>query len=153
KVLGEQVTHDRLKRLEASGEWFDRHTWDVLGETQLLGTAIPEEHGGAGLGFFELCLVLEQVGRAVAPLPVWPTLVLAALPIAESGSPEQRARWLPGVASGETILSAALVEAGSDDPEHPETVARRDGTAWRLDGTKTCVPVPTLAAQLVVPAQ
>ena len=153
KVLGDHVTHERLKRLEAGGDWFDRGTWDALAETKLLGTAIPEEHGGAGLGFLELCLVLEQVGRTVAPIPAWATLVLAAQPIAEVGTPAQRARWLPAVASGEAILSAALVEAGSDDPARPATTARRDGSGWRLDGTKTCVPVPHLAARLLVTAR
>src|SRR5216110_768447 len=112
QILGEQVTHERLKRLEASGDWFDRHAWDVLAETRLLGTAIPEEHGGAGLGLLELCLLLEQVGRAVAPVPVFPTLVLGALAIAEFGTAEQRRRWLPGVATGEVVLTAALLEPG-----------------------------------------
>jgi len=152
KVLGDHVTHERLRELEAT-DWFDRTTWEALAETRLLGTAIPEEHGGAGLGFLELCLLLEQVGRTVASIPAWSTLVLGALPIAEHGTPEQRKRWLPAVTSGEAILTAGLVEADTDDPVHPSTTARRDGAGWRLDGTKTCVPAARLAARLVVPAR
>src|SRR5438132_570580 len=116
KVLGDHVTHDRLKVVEAGSDGFDRPTWDALAETKLLGIAIPEEFGGTVLGLLELCLLLEQVGRTVAPLPAWPTLVLGALPIAERGTPEQRRRWLPGIAAGELILGAALVETDSDDP-------------------------------------
>jgi len=153
KLLGDHVTHDRLKVVEADPDGFDRPTWDALAETKLLGIAIPEEFGGSGLGLVELCLLLEQVGRTVAPLPAWPTLVLGALPIGEFGTPEQRRRWLPGVASGEVILGAALVEAGSEDPVLPTTTARRDGGGWRLDGVKTCVPAAHLAARLLVPAR
>ena len=153
KLLSVHVTHERLKVLDADPEAFDRPTWDALAETKLLGIAIPEEFGGSGLGLIELCLLLEQIGRTVAPLPAWPTLVLGALPIAELGTPEQRRRWLTGVAAGEGILSGALVEAASDAPTRPATTARRDGTAWRLDGVKTCVPVAHLAARIVVPAR
>jgi alkylation response protein AidB-like acyl-CoA dehydrogenase len=152
KVLGDRVTHDRLKRVDAEADGVDHDAWRALAETKLLGTAIPEEHGGSALGFLELCLVLEQVGRTVAPVPAWPTLVLGALVLAEFGSSEQRRRWLPGVVSGDVVLSGALVDEGGDDPLRPTTVARRDGAAWRLDGVKTCVPVAQLAARLVVPA-
>jgi len=153
KVLGDHVTHERLKRLEASGDGIDRDAWEALARTRLLGTAIPEEHGGSGLGLVELSLVLEEIGAAVAPVPAWPTLVLGALALAELGSREQRARWLPGVARGEVILTAALVEAGADDPLAPLTTARADGSRWRLDGVKTCVPAAHAAARVVVPAR
>jgi alkylation response protein AidB-like acyl-CoA dehydrogenase len=152
KVLGDRVTHERLKTIEAAGDGMDRDAWDALARTRLLGTAIPEEHGGSGLGLVELCLVLEQVGRTLAAVPAWPTLVLGALPLAELGSPEQRARWLPGVAAGETILTGALVELDADEAVRPVTSARRDGGRWRLDGVKSCVPAAHLAARAVVPA-
>jgi alkylation response protein AidB-like acyl-CoA dehydrogenase len=153
KILGDRVTHERLKVVEAEPDWFDRGAWDALAKARLLGTAIDEEWGGAGLGFLSLCLVLEQVGRTVAPIPAWATLVLGALPIADLGTREQRARWLPRVVAGETVLSAALVEPGAADPAQPATTARRDGGGWRLDGVKICVPAAHLAERLVVPAR
>jgi alkylation response protein AidB-like acyl-CoA dehydrogenase len=153
KVLGDHATHERLKRIEAEPEGIDRAAWEALARTNLLGTAIAEEYGGAGLGFLELCLVLEQVGRTVAPIPAWPTLAVGALAIGEFGTTEQRRRWLPGVTAGEAILTGALVEAGSDDPMAPATNARRDGASWRLDGTKTCVPAAHVAARAIVPAR
>jgi alkylation response protein AidB-like acyl-CoA dehydrogenase len=153
KILGDHVTHERLKAVEAHADWFDRTAWEALARAKLLGTALAEEWGGSGLGLVELCLVLEQVGRTVAPVPAWATLVLGALPIAELGTREQRARWLPAVVAGETVLGAALVEPGSDDATRPATTARRDGTGWRLDGVKICVPAAHLAERLVVPAR
>jgi alkylation response protein AidB-like acyl-CoA dehydrogenase len=88
----------------------------------------------------------------VAPVPLWPTLVLGALPIAELGSPEQQQRWLPGVASGDVILSAALSESGLNDPLRPQTAASRDGDGWRLDGVKPGVPAGHVADRVLVPA-
>jgi hypothetical protein len=149
-ILEDHVTHDRLKTL--GEDWFDGDAWDALARASLLGLALPEDVGGGGLGLIEVCLLLEQVGRTVAPLPVLPTLVLGAGPIAEFGTPEQCRRWLPGVASGEVILTAALLEAGEADPARPTATARRDGAGWRLDGVKLCVPAAHLAARILVPA-
>lgn len=153
KILEDHVTPERLKAVDADADRFDRTTWSELARARLLGTAIPEAHGGSGLGLIELCLLLEQVGRTVAPVPAWPTLVLGALPIAEFGTRAQQAELLPAVASGELILTAALVEPGSEDPRTPTTTARRDGNAWRLDGMKTCVPAAHLAGRILVPAR
>src|SRR5437773_10748850 len=153
RILADHVTPERLALVEAEPDRFDRAAWEALAGARLLGTAIPEEFGGSGLGVLELCLLLEEVGRAVAPLPAWPTLVLGALPLARFGTREQRAAFLPGVASGEVVLTAALLEPDGDDPLHPATAARRDGARWRLDGTKTCVPAAHLAARVLVPAR
>src|SRR5437764_99693 len=108
RILADHVTHERLAVVEAEPDWFDRAAWEALAGARLLGTAIPEEFGGSGLGFLELCLLLEEVGRAVAPVPAWPTLVLGALPLARFGTRAQRAALLPAVASGEVVLTAAL---------------------------------------------
>ena len=153
RILDDHVTQARLKAVEAEPDGFDRAAWQALAEARLLGVAVPEDTGGSGLGVLELSLVLEQVGRAVAPIPVFPTLVLGALAIAEFGTAEQRRRWLPGVATGEAVLTAALVEPGADDPATPATSAVRDGVSWRLDGVKTCVPAAHLAARILVPAR
>jgi hypothetical protein len=152
-ILEDHVTHDRLKVLEADGQWPDRATWRELAKASLLGVALPEEYGGSGLGLIELCLLLEQVGRTVAPVPVLPSLVLGALPVLQFGSKAQHRKLLPGVVSGEVILTAALTETGNDDPTAPITVARRDSGMWRLDGQKTCVPAADIATGILVPAR
>jgi hypothetical protein len=153
RVFREKASHARLRELERAGRpRFDPELWRALGEAGLLGTAIPEAHGGAGLGFLELAAILEQAGRAAAPAPLLETLVLGALPIARFAPQALAARWLPGVASGEVILTAALIEPQADLRE-PATVAKRAGRGWRLEGTKLCVPAAELAARILVPAR
>jgi len=111
-----------------------------------VGLAIPEAHGGGGLGFFELALVVEQIGRTAAPVPYIETAVLGALPLAQFGTDAQQAEILPSVAAGECILTAALVE---DAP----TTATREGAGWKLDGRKLFVPAAQIADVILVPAQ
>jgi len=151
-ILGDKVTHERLKEVEASPEWFDRDLWGELAKAGLVGIALPEDVGGGGFGILEAALVLEEIGRTVAPVSYFPTVVLGALPVAEFGSDEQRKRLLPGVAEGGTILTAALAEELNTDPTSPSTSARQDGGAWRLTGAKTLVPAAHLAASILVPA-
>ena len=81
--------------MESSTERIDRDLWKALADADLLGLAIPEAHGGAGYGLTELCLLLEAQGNVVAPVPLWATLVLGALPLARFGSEAQRAAGCP----------------------------------------------------------
>jgi alkylation response protein AidB-like acyl-CoA dehydrogenase len=82
-----------------------------------------------GFGIAELCILLEQAGRSMAPVPLLPTLVLGAAPIAEFGSEAQKAHWLPGVIAGKTVLTAALAESDSRDAEKPSTRANTSAGA------------------------
>jgi len=154
KIFSDLVTHDRLKALEPSGTCFDPDLWRELARANLLGVAVDEARGGMGMGFLELAILLEEAGRTVAPVPLVPALVMGALPLAAFGSDSQKEAWLPRVASGDAILTAALLEAGSEDPTRPETAATRDGDGgWRLDGAKLSVPAATLAERILVPAR
>src|SRR3954447_22992743 len=109
RILGDKMTLAHLKERDRSEEWYDLDTWRELAKANLLGIAIPEAHGGLGFGFLDLCLVLQEIGRHVAPLPLVPTLVSAALPIVQFGSDAQQ-QLLDGVVAGSTILTAALTE-------------------------------------------
>jgi alkylation response protein AidB-like acyl-CoA dehydrogenase len=153
QIFEDRLPHERLKQIAAEPEWFARDVWGELAKASLLGLALPEAYGGAGLGFVELCLLLEEAGRAAAPLPLLATLVLGAMPILEHGNDEQRRRWLPGVADGSVILSGALVESGWDEVLALTTTATADGGSWRIDGRKSCVPAAHLAERVVVPAR
>jgi acyl-CoA dehydrogenase len=151
QILAGELSHERLKEVEGGDENFDRELWSKLAEAGVLGIALPEAQGGGGYGFLETALVLEQIGRTVAPIPYYATSI-AALPIARFGSDAQKDEILPGVVSGTTILSAALTEAGTD-PLHPVTTAAPDGDGWVLDGVKECVPAGPLADRVLVPAR
>ncbi len=152
KILEDRMTHERLAQIEASADGIDRDTWQELARANLLGVAIEEAYGGSGFGLLEVCILLGEVGRTVAPLPVHPTLVLGALPISAFGTPEQKARYLPRVASGECLLTGALAEPGSADPARISAVAQPEGSGFRLSGQKTCVPAAHVAERIVVPA-
>jgi alkylation response protein AidB-like acyl-CoA dehydrogenase len=153
KILTDRVTHDSLAELEAGdGERFDRSLWGELAAADLLGVAVPDSDGGLGGGMVEQCLVLREVGRTLAPVPVAASLVAGALPIARFGTADQRSRWVRPAVEGRTILTAALAEPHHRDPLTPATVASRNGSGWRLSGVKTAVPAGTLAELILVPA-
>jgi alkylation response protein AidB-like acyl-CoA dehydrogenase len=151
QILEGELSNERLKEVEGGADNFDRELWAKLAEAGVLGIAVPEAHGGGGYGFLETALVLEQVGRTVAPVPYYAAVVLGALPIAQFGTDAQQAALLPGIASGETIVTAALFEPGAE-PLSPVTTATPDGDGWTLDGVKDCVPAGPLADSVLVPA-
>ncbi|MQW75042.1 acyl-CoA dehydrogenase [Nocardioides sp. dk4132] len=151
RILGDHATPARLQAVERSGERFDAELWRALGDAGLIGLALPEEHDGAGLGLVELCRVLVEAGRLVAPVPL-AAHGAASLLLAELGTPAQRTEWLAGAASGERVLAAATAEDRSSLPQHPTTAARADGDGYRVTGTKTVVGAGTLAHGLLVTA-
>jgi len=152
QLLSEQSSHERQRAVElADGPRFDAALWKQLAETGLIGTALPEAYGGAGLGFIEVASVLERIGEHTAAVPYLETVVLGALPIAEFGSEAQKQAWLPKVAEGNAILTAAL-EEDQADPLQPTTRARRDGNGFAITGSKLPVPAAELAHRMLVPA-
>jgi hypothetical protein len=153
QIFKSRLTPAVLKSTETHPDYFHFPLWEELARAGLLGTALPESRGGSGHGFLELCALLEAAGAAVAPVPLWPVLVLGALPVTEFGTSEQQERLLPGVVSGGVFLSAALADSRSDDPLDPQTEATAAGSSWLLTGHKLCVPAAEIAQRIVVPAR
>lgn len=138
---------------QAAGERWDRALWAALADAGLLALALPEEHGGAGLGFLEACVVIEEAGKAAAPVPLTAATVLGALPVARFGSDAQKRTWLAPAGAGEALLTAALAGAGGD-PLHPAPVAQaRAGGGWRIEGTVSNVPAGMVADAVVTPGR
>jgi alkylation response protein AidB-like acyl-CoA dehydrogenase len=152
RILEKEVSTERLKAAAAEAEWCDRALWTTLAEAGLLGVAVPDSCDGMGFGFAEACVLLQEIGRVVAPVPVLASLVLAGLPIAAFGTAAQQQEWLVPLADGKTLLSGALVDSGSADPERPATTARPARPGWVVDGEKRLVPAAQLAARILVPA-
>ncbi len=144
---------ERVKDIERNHDGHDVALWSELAKANLLGLCLPEDVGGSGFGLVELCLLLEQQGRRVAPVPVLATVVLGALPIAEFGTAEQRSAWLPGVIAGDVLLSGALSEIGADDALRPSVTATRTNAGWTLKGFKPSVPAAQFAQRVLVPAR
>lgn len=147
QILGDQVGNDALKAFDKTGDAYPAGAWKALADAGLLGIGLAEDVGGAGLGFLETCMVLEQVGRTTAPIPYFAT-VLAALAVDRFGTDDQRQALLPGAADGSRVLTVALTESGTGPLEPMTTVA--DGA---LTGTKLLVPFGAQATHAVVPAR
>jgi len=115
--------------------------WKKMADLGWLGLVFPEEYDGVGSGFLDLAVLLEEMGRALVPGPFIPTVVLAGRPILAAGTPEQKRRFLPGIARGESILTLALTEAdGRLDAGGINTAARLDKDDFIIEGTKLFVP-------------
>jgi acyl-CoA dehydrogenase len=154
RIFTDLSTPERLRQFESEpdGDRFDRKLWGELAAAGLLGIALPESVGGAGLGYLETGLLAEATGKAAAYVPTVETLATAAAAVAEFGTEAQQQQWLPGVVAGETVLTTALVELGGV-PTLPSVVAEPDGSGWVLSGSKACVPSGTVADAVLVPAR
>ena len=112
---------------------YDKQLWRGVAELGWLGAAIPEAHGGLGLGRLELCVLAEEIGRAVAPIPFSSTVYFFAEALMLAGNDAQKAARLPAIAAGETVGCFALSE-GPGAPTAASIEARCDGAT--LNGTK-----------------
>jgi alkylation response protein AidB-like acyl-CoA dehydrogenase len=128
-------------------------TWKEMAQLGWLGLALPDEHGGAGLGMVESAIVLEELGRAACPGPYWPTALTAAA-IAEAGTEAQKKRWLPAIAGGEVRASLAFLDSELDwNPDSANTRAEKTSGGFALTGLKRYVPWAHVADVLLVPAR
>ena len=152
QILGDKSTHERLCALAANDDRIDAETWAALAQAGILGAAVPEEHGGLGLGFLATAMAMQQVGATASPVPLLSTAVMGAMPIAEFGTAEQRARYLPSIADGSLIVAAALYEEGTTAAE-PEVVALADADGYRIEGSKPMVADALDAGLILVPAK
>lgn len=136
----EHAPPTRVRELESSEHGFDPIVWKRMAEMGWAAAALPEKHGGAGLGLVELSLIFEALGQASLPSPLFATVVEAGLLLAQAGSDNQASHWLPRVASGEALLTVALLEgAGTLAPEAVTLGLSVQGDSLRLDGTKLFV--------------
>jgi alkylation response protein AidB-like acyl-CoA dehydrogenase len=116
----------------------------------LMGTAIAPHYGGAGLGYLELCVIAQELGRVMAPGPFSSSIYLAAEAINLAGSPAQKERWLPGLASGEIIGTLAACESSS---EPLGKAVRTKLAGGRISGRKLLVPDGNIADIAIVLAR
>src|SRR5581483_7642545 len=131
-------------------EPYDRALYKGLADMGVLGAAIPEAYGGLGLSSLELCLMAEELGRVLAPVPVAASIYLCAEFLLLAGSEAQKQTWLPKLASGEAVGTFALAETSGR--VRPEALAARF-EGGKLSGVKTAVPDGDVADVTVVLAQ
>ena len=129
-VFKNECTPERLKAAVGPDGRFDADLWARLGDAGLLGLCLPESLAGSGLGLLELCSVLVEAGRHVAPVPL-ATHLPTAMAIARFGDPAAKGMWLEGASSGHAILTSAVAEEREYVPAHPTTQADFDGDPGR----------------------
>jgi alkylation response protein AidB-like acyl-CoA dehydrogenase len=118
KFLTEKCSPKAVRAVLDGKASYDRELWQGLAEMGFLGVAIPENYGGAGAGHLELCVIAEEMGRALAPVPFSSTVYLAAEALLIAGSDVQKQKWLPKIAKGEAIGTLALFEGkGNPSPQ------------------------------------
>ncbi len=136
KFLSEKCSPKTVRKIYEGTESYDVGLWKQIAELGWMGTAIPESYGGLGLGYLELCVVAEELGRALAPVPFSSTVYLFAEALLAADSEEQKKRFLPKIAAGEIIGTFARSEGpGAIMPKNIRTTFK----AGKLSGTKTPV--------------
>ena len=150
KFLGEKCTTRTVRALYEGGGTYDEGLWKNIAAMGWMGTAIPEGFGGLGLGYLELCVIAEELGRALAPVPFSSSVYLFAEALLIAGTDEQKKRLLPRIASGEIIGTLARGEgAGAVTPRNIFTSFK----AGKLTGTKVAVTDGMAAGFAVVLAR
>jgi alkylation response protein AidB-like acyl-CoA dehydrogenase len=141
RFLAEKSPEPQVRRMMATEEGYDPDVWrQMADQLGLQSLAIPEKYGGAGFGFVELVVVLEEMGAALLCAPYLSSVVLGANALATSGDEAAQHEWLPKIASGESIVTLALLEdSGKWTLDAVSMTATRDGGSWVLDGHKNFV--------------
>jgi alkylation response protein AidB-like acyl-CoA dehydrogenase len=150
KFLAEKCPPRAVRAVIDGKAPYDRDLWKDLAEMGFLGVAIPEAYGGSGAGHLELCVIAEEMGRALAPVPFSSTVYLAAEALLVAGSEAQKQKWLPVIASGDAIGTLALFE-GKGNPQ-PEAI-KLAASGGKLDGVKKPVADGAIADFAVVAAR
>jgi len=150
RFLAEKSSPKAVRAVLEGKADYDRALWKGLAEMGFLGVAIPEEYGGTGAGHLELCVIAEELGRALAPVPFASTVYLAAEALLLAGSEAQKQQWLPKISSGEAIGTLALFEGTGNPSPKAIKLAAANGT---LTGTKKPVADGAIADFAIVAAR
>jgi len=143
-----------VRDLEGSSTGHDPHLWQAMAELGLMGVSFPEEYGGLGKGFLELCVLIEEMGRFRLTGPFFTTVALCGMAIIRFGTQEQKSQYLGPIAGGERIMAYAALEPGrSWDTSSCALRAEEDDGAWILNGVKIFVPYAEAADDLLVLAR
>ena len=150
RYLADRCDRTAVRAVLDGPQSHDAALWKGLAEQGFLGAAIPEAYGGLGAGYLELCVIAEELGRAVAPVPFSSSIGLAAELLLAAGTEAQKQRWLPAIASGQVIGALALAERPGR--VGAGTIATR-AARGRLSGCKQPVADGDIADLLIVAAR
>jgi len=128
--------------------------WKGMADLGWMGLIFPQEYEGSGMGFVDLMVLLEEMGRVLLPGPFFSTLILGGFSLLEAGNDNQKKEFLPRIARGEIIFTLAIIEAESSyDPSSMAVSAVDNGESYTIDGTKLFVPDAHVADYILCAAR
>ena len=152
--LAKEAPMTYVRKMMDDERGFTEELWRKMAELGWMGLILPEKHGGSGLDFVDMVVVLEEMGRVVLPGPFFSTVILAGVALIEGGSAAQQAAYLPKIADGSLKATLAQLEpSGRWDAQGIQLTATPRGGGFTLDGTKLFVPDANVADLLVVAAR
>ncbi len=152
--LSQHCSSDRVREVVETEAGYDRQLWQGMAEQGWPAMHIPEAYGGAGFSYAETAILLHEMGRVLAPVPFLSSAVLAAEALLAGGTEDQKAEWLPGIASGDLIGTLAVAEPGGGwDAESVAALAERAGEGYTITGVKSFVTAGHVADLLIVAAR
>jgi len=116
RLLDGHTSFEKSRKMLDDSDGFDRDLWAAMAEGGWLAVTIPEDYGGAGMGAVELAVLAQEIGRTLAPIPFGAAQYLAIPALVEYGSAAQKSALLPGLASGQKIITVALAEGAGFAP-------------------------------------
>ena len=149
EVLASRAAAAGVRALAGDPAGYSAALWKEMVELGWTGLAFPEEHGGVGGDFLDVCLLFEQLGYAQVPSPLLASVACCGMPVARHGTSDQKARWLDAIANGQVVTAAPLPW---DRPAEGPTLSR-EGDAFVLNGTATFVPYAASAENILVVAR
>jgi alkylation response protein AidB-like acyl-CoA dehydrogenase len=154
KFFENECPSDTVRRLMETPEGINAELWKKLAEQGWLGLIYPEQYDGMGLGLVDLVVLMEEMGRAVAPGPYFSTVLLGGLAVLEAGSDAQKKEWLPRIAAGDRRVALAWMEPSAQlGPAGVTLTAAAKAGKYTLSGTKLFVHDAHTADALVVAAR
>lgn len=155
KFAQQKMPVTEMRRLRDSNDTtgFDKKLWQEMAALGWAGILVPEDFGGAGLGYQELGVVFEELGRTLAQSPLLSTAALAVTAINAAGSDAQKKALLEKIATGELLVALAVDEGPQHRPAHIALKAEKVGGAYKLSGEKTLVFEGNAADQFIVAAR
>ena len=151
--LEKECPEEHVRAMEEDEKGYSPDLWKKMAELGWQGLMVPEQYGGSEFSFLDLCVLVEEFGRALVPGPFIPNAVCTA-GLLTAGSDAQKQKYLPGIADGTAIHTYAVTEAsGRWGPGSIEMKATADGSGAKLNGTKMFVPDANVADYIQVVAQ
>ncbi len=152
--LSRECQPEVVRAMEQDERGYSTDLWDQMVTLGWTGLPFPEEHGGTAASFLDLAVLLEEMGRSLAPVPFLSTVVLGGLTVMEAGDDEQRRQIIPDICRGQAIITlAVLEESASYSPNGIRLQAQEQGAGYVLNGAKMFVPDGQVADLLIVAAR